>query len=189
MTGTVVVKATGSAYPDNQINYNAEGKRQESQLLRQGSILRGQQVAQGSTLGKEGKVLIGSGFVRTTSGGAQSVALNRFYPETITIHKGQTVTWTANDPVTPHTVTFGAEPGDPFTPVGLDGPGHATLTTPYPTRFVGPTVHSGPLGQGHLGPITFAPSFAVTFNAAGTYQYYCALHDDLGMVGTVNVVP
>jgi plastocyanin len=179
------VRAAGSSYPDSQINYNAEGKRKEAQLLTQGTRMRGQEVAQGSTLGKVGQVLIGSGFVRSTSGGAQSVSINRFYPETITIHKGQTVTWTANDPATPHTVTFGAEPANARAPVGLDGAGHATLSTPYPTRFVGTTVNSGFLGQGQPS----GTSFAVAFNAAGTYLYYCALHDDYGMLGAVNVLP
>jgi plastocyanin len=31
--------------------------------------------------------------------------------------------------------------------------------------------------------------FRVTFLHAGTYDYKCALHDDLGMVGKVIVLP
>jgi len=33
------------------------------------------------------------------------------------------------------------------------------------------------------------PRFRVTFTHAGTFDYYCALHEGLGMVGTVIVVP
>jgi plastocyanin len=33
------------------------------------------------------------------------------------------------------------------------------------------------------------PRFRVTFTHAGTFDYYCALHEGLGMVGTVVVVP
>jgi plastocyanin len=29
--------------------------------------------------------------------------------------------------------------------------------------------------------------FSVTFTAAGTYPYFCSLHADLGMVGTIVV--
>ncbi|HEY3437632.1 MAG TPA: plastocyanin/azurin family copper-binding protein [Actinotalea sp.] len=31
--------------------------------------------------------------------------------------------------------------------------------------------------------------FTVTFTAAGTFHYICAIHDDMGMVGDVVVVP
>ena len=31
--------------------------------------------------------------------------------------------------------------------------------------------------------------FRVTFASAGTYDYICGLHDDLGMVGRVVVIP
>jgi hypothetical protein len=33
------------------------------------------------------------------------------------------------------------------------------------------------------------PRFRVTFTHAGTFAYYCALHEGLGMLGTVIVVP
>jgi plastocyanin len=34
-----------------------------------------------------------------------------------------------------------------------------------------------------------ATYFRVTFMGAGTYNYHCVLHDNLGMVGEVVVVP
>jgi plastocyanin len=185
MTGTVRVQAEGSRYPETQSEYFAEGKRQEAQLLRRGSERRGQLVAQGGFAGKENRVIVGSGFITSNAGGQHSVSIDRFFPQSITVNVGEEVTWTAQDPATPHTVTFGAEPaGNPATPVGLDGANHATLNAPYPTLFVGPTVNSGFLGQPFPSQM-----FVVRFNALGTYRYYCALHADLGMVGTVNVIP
>jgi len=183
MTGTIRVQAAGTPYPASPQDVSSEGKRQESQLLQRGSQMRGQELAAADPA--HGRVNIGAGFVTDTSGGAQSVAIVRFLPQMLTIQAGDTVTWNAQDPATPHTVTFGDEPANIFPPVGLDGPGHATLTQPYPQRFVGPTVSSGFLGAGQPGGTTFR----ATFTAAGVYQYYCSIHDELGMVGTVTVLP
>jgi hypothetical protein len=45
------------------------------------------------------------------------------------------------------------------------------------------------LNAGSLIPPSFTVGRTVTFsfNTAGTYHYICALHDTLGMVGTVIV--
>jgi plastocyanin len=32
-------------------------------------------------------------------------------------------------------------------------------------------------------------TFRVTFNALGKYRFICELHDEIGMIGWVNVVP
>jgi len=185
MTGTIRVQAAGSPYPNSPQDVNSEGKRQESQLLSRGSQMRGQELAAADPA--HGQINVGAGFVTTTSGGAQSVAILRFLPQAVTVKVGDTVTWNAQDPATPHTVTFGVEPTNIFSPVGLDAPGHATLTQPYPERFVGPTISSGFMGQGPGRP--GGTTFRATFMAAGVYQYYCALHDELGMVGTITVLP
>jgi plastocyanin len=107
----------------------------------------------------------------------------RFLPQRIVVHAGDTVDWTNRDPETPHTVTFGVEPGGgplgAFAPSGVDGPGHATLTDP------GASANSGFIGAG----LPFGTGFSATFVAPGTYHYICALHDDLGMTGTVVVLP
>src|SRR5437762_13317033 len=44
----------------------------------------------------------------------------RFLKDTIVVHKGNTVEWTNLDPVTPHTITFGTEPANPQTLVGVN---------------------------------------------------------------------
>jgi plastocyanin len=107
----------------------------------------------------------------------------RFLPDRTVVRAGQTVTWTNRDPETPHTVTFGEEPGGgplgAFAPAGTDGPGHATLSAPDQA------VNSGFIGAG----LPAGTTFSATFTKPGTYAYICALHDELGMVGTVVVLP
>ena len=109
-------------------------------------------------------------------------------PDSKVVHVGETVTWTNLDPETPHTVTLGPEP--PGGPVGalLPSPGvtgqHATISGPVTS-----TINSGFLAMGD-GPFSVnGPQFSVTFQAAGTYKYLCVLHDDLGMVGSITVLP
>jgi plastocyanin len=120
---------------------------------------------------------------------AGSVTVFRFLPGRIVIHAGQTVTWNNVDAEVPHTVTFGAEPpGGPFGSFGPSGaavpgapgtPNHATLGSP------GTAANSGFIGAG----LPFGTTFTATFTAPGTYNYICALHDTLGMKGTIVVLP
>lgn len=101
----------------------------------------------------------------------------RFLPGTRSIHVGDSIDWTATDPATPHTVTFGPAPANPAAVFNATN-GSAVL----PTTPAGMTVSSGFLGE------PFARQrFTVTFNAPGAYEYYCALHRDLGMRGTMIV--
>src|SRR5579875_2080638 len=65
-----------------------------------------------------------------------------------------------------------------MTVVGTDSPGHATISS------ASQQVNSGFLGA----PFPQGVQFRMTFTAPGTYAYYCALHDDLGMRGTITVV-
>lgn len=145
------------------------------------------------------QVTAGIGKIVATAGGSSTLSIMRFFNHTTTIHVGDTVQWNNNDPVTPHTVTFGTEPPpdqlfppssnvDPGGP-GTDGALSATISSKKDS------VHSGFLmatGQDQVGlpqnNLT-KTEFRVTFTKAGTYQYICALHDDLGMKGTIVVLP
>jgi plastocyanin len=133
--------------------------------------------------------------VATTGGGSQTVSVMRFLPHTITVRVGDSVEWTNLEAVTGHTVTFGIEPDDPNSPPSanvsddFDGARHAFIGS------AADNVHSGVLRntlQDRLGlaqtPLGVT-RFRVTFTAPGTFRYICALHDDLGMVGTVIVEP
>jgi plastocyanin len=93
----------------------------------------------------------------------------RFIRPTVTVHVGESVTFVNNGMGAPHTVTFGTEPENAFIPLG------------DPTNYTGGQLNSGIQLPGS--------SFTVTFNKAGTFDYLCALHDYMGMVGRVIVRP
>jgi plastocyanin len=141
-----------------------------------------------------GHVVAGIGEVSATAGGSSTLSVLRFNNSSMVIHAGQTVEWTNEDPITPHTITFGTEPLNPIPPSGtftVDGDGalHATISS------TSDSVHSGfivaapqdriGLPQAALGNTRFR----VTFPKVGVFPYICALHDDLGMKGTITVVP
>jgi plastocyanin len=176
MKGTVHVNEAGSRYPRTQLQYDQQGRAQSFGLLGLGLGLAGQGLADAF---KGGGKDVTAGIGRLLPGVA-TVAVVEFEPKVRVVHVGDTVTFTNFDPEFPHTVTFGQEPpGDQpgaFLPSGLiDGNGHSTLSAP------GQSVNSGFLGANG--------SFQVKFSGPGTYPYICALHDDLGMKGTIQVLP
>jgi plastocyanin len=146
-------------------------------------------------------VTVGVGEISATAGGSQTLSVVRFIDDNITIRAGQTVEWNNHDPVTPHTVTFGIEPTDILGPPSgnlnpdpdPDGALHGTISSNADS------VHSGLIvapPQPRLGVPELPPDpplgvtrFRVTFPHAGTFPYICALHDNLGMKGTVIVLP
>ncbi|WP_288025536.1 plastocyanin/azurin family copper-binding protein [Arthrobacter sp.] len=91
----------------------------------------------------------------------------RFIQPTVKVRVGEKVTFINNGMAAPHTVTFGAEPANFAVPVG------------DPATFAGGDLNSGLMLPGS--------TFTVTFTKAGTFSYICALHDYMGMVGTVVV--
>jgi plastocyanin len=119
----------------------------------------------------------------------------RFLHGTIQIREGDTVEWSNLDPQEPHTITFGTEPANPFPPsanvtVDADGVRHATMDA------ISDSVHSGFIEatfQDFPGLISENPldhtRFRITFTEVGTYPYRCVLHDNLGMTGTIVVLP
>ena len=93
--------------------------------------------------------------------------LMRFVRANIVVHVGDEVTFVNDGMGAPHTVTFGEEPADEFAAVG------------DPADFTG-----GDLSSGLILPKS---TFTVKFNKAGDFDYICALHDFMGMKGTVEV--
>ncbi|HLG50911.1 MAG: cupredoxin domain-containing protein [Chloroflexi bacterium] len=89
---------------------------------------------------------------------------NKFDPDTVTISKGQTVTW-QNVSSSGHTATFDpskvANKADVSLPEGVQ-----------------------PFDSGNIDP---GQSWSHTFTEAGTYKYTCIPHEALGMHGTVIV--
>jgi plastocyanin len=179
MQGTVHVQPAASAYPSTQAQYDIAARATGNRLLAAGRALTGRTVGATHASGRT-QATLGTG---AGLGDYGSLAIMRFLPSEIVIHAGGTVEWTNRDPETPHTVTFGDEPaGGPFgafAPSGAAVPGHATLDRPDQDA------NSGFVGAG----LPFGTTFSATFTTAGTYHFICVLHDDLGMTGTVIVLP
>lgn len=176
MTGVVHVRPAGASLPHNQAWYDQQSAASEAQRLGQATHLI--DVALQST--PAGQDTAGIGVIQTTG----SLAVLRFLPQNLTVKVNQTLTFNTRDPQTPHTITFGPDGaiGDPTPPAGLDGTGHATISS------TDQVVNSGFLwSQPPPGFPTFGTSFSVKFTKPGLYNFRCELHDTLGMVGSVNV--
>jgi plastocyanin len=195
MTAVIHVLPTTRPLPHAQAFYDSQAERLRNQLLAvadsDGDVDRSMIT---SSTGYGHQVITGAGRVVATPGGHSTVSIMRFMQPVVRVHVGDTVEWGNDDPVTPHTITFGTEPVDAFLPspnvvTDADGALHATLTSTS--------------GSAHSGFIVAAPAeqfgvaetpagttrFRVTFKHAGVYPYLCALHDDLGMKGKVIVDP
>lgn len=161
MTGVVHVSAAGTAYPYTQQDYNRAGNHQAAAALFAGRTAYRQARQAHATTGSQVQVGIdGEGF-----------GVSRFVRDNVVVHVGETVSFSTAGPGAPHTVTFGQEP------LGL------AILAPSgdPTDYGGGDLNSGVLAPG--------VPFTVTFTAAGKYHYICAIHDGMGMVGDVVVVP
>lgn len=197
MTGVVHVLPLSDPLPHDQAFYNDEAARERSALLSDPD-----QDGSDSDTDTAGfaqlTVSAGVGEIVTTGGGSHTLSVMRFMHSQTVIHAGETVEWTNLDPVTAHTITFGAEPANlipPSSNVTLDEDlaRHATINSPTDN------VHSGfivaapqdriGLTQSALPPVGNVTRFRVTFKQPGTFPYICALHDGLGMEGTVIVLP
>jgi plastocyanin len=139
-------------------------------------------------------ITAGIGEISATAGGTQTLSVLRFIGDKIQIRVNDTVEWTNQDPVTPHTVTFGPEPPNIFLPfptnplpVDAEGVPHVSINSPKESFSSGLifAARQDQIGnpQTPLGPTRFR----ATFRNPGTFPYKCALHDNLGMTGTVVV--
>ncbi len=109
-----------------------------------------------------------------------TIAVLEFMPETVTVTVGETLTWSWDGTIEPHSVTFVPPGTDPPTAEELD-----TYLAPTPPTgaYDGTTVvNSGllPLGTADV------PPFSMSFGKVGEYKYYCVIHPK--MIGTVDVV-
>lgn len=194
MTGTVHVLSPSETLPHNQDFYDRQAQREQSRLLADASRLGARGTPAGED-GVQGDVAAGIGEIVTTTGdGTAMVSVMRFQRETIVVRVGDTVTWTNLDPSANHTVTFGVEPADPrpattTLPLASDGARQAVISSPADS------VSSGfltPAPQDRTNLAQSSPGitrFRVTFTSPGTFSYICAIHDQLGMKGTVIVQP
>jgi plastocyanin len=191
MTGVVHVVAPSATLPHGQNFYDREMQRNGERLLADASSL-GKERNSRSVESAGNVVAVGIGEVETSGAGSQTASLMRFLRRTIVVHVGDTVVWTSLDPSINHTVTFGAEPADPRptsanVSASSDGAREATIASTSDnvnSGFLSPTPQDrANLAQANPG----VTRFRVTFTAPGTFNYICAVHDQLGMAGTVVV--
>jgi plastocyanin len=214
MFGTIHVLNASEKLPYDQADYDAQAQIELQSLLNDEdapanathhhSMAAMPGMLTASVIHGPTQVIAGFGQIAATPGGQESLSVVRFINGTVEIHAGDTVEWANWDPIIAHTITFGTEPADTFDPscgpapgcqvaIDPDGALHAYITGP------GQNVHSGFIFaalEGYTGGLPvpqlplFPPSrFRINFTAPGTYNYSCALHDTLGMVGKVIVLP
>ncbi len=193
MTGVVHVMNPSANLPHNQDFYDRQAQRDAALLISAANRLQSLGPPAEQDLTQGNAVAAGIGVIMTTTGyGSQTASLMKFVRDTIVVHVGDTVEFTNMDPSINHTVTFGTEPLDPRPPTTTlppapDGARQAVINS------TSDRVNSGflsPTAQDRIGltPANIgATRFRVTFNAPGTFPFICAIHDELGMKGTVIV--
>lgn len=188
-TAIIHVLDLSAKLPHDQAFYSAEAADVEKDLLSSAGHMIDHE-----TDSSTDEVTAGTGAIVATGGGSETLSVMRFMHPDKVVHVGETVEWTNDDPVTPHTITFGVEPANPNPPSANvakdpDGALHATVSSPKDN------VHSGFIAaapQDQIGlpqPLPGITRFRVTFPRPGTFQYKCVLHDGLGMLGKVTVLP
>ena len=188
MQGTVHVLDKSQALPHDQAFYDAQTQSDRKAMLKDMSEDLHNDHQSGS------EITAGVGEVIATSGGTHTLSVLRFMQKRATIRVGGTVEWSDRDSITPHTITFGEEPADVVAPsanvtVDADGARHAVIASNSDN------VHSGFIQAAPQDRIGLPQSplgvtrFRVTFTKPGVYHYICALHDELGMKGSIVVLP
>lgn len=163
MIGLIHVRPAGTRYPLSQQDYNAQVNKSTHALLQIGYKL-----VQEAIRSSNSHYILDS----TNKG---SVMVMRFFPQHAVIHVGDTIRFVNTDAMEPHTVTFGVSQANDFAPYGNS------------TAFDG----TSPLNSGFIGanPHWFGKLFKVKFVKAGTFAFRCDLHDYMGMLGKIVVLP
>jgi plastocyanin len=191
MTGVVHVLDPAEPLPHDQDFYDDQAADERHDLLRDTDHdvdrERNERL-------HEHEVKAGAGEIVATPGGSATISVVRFLYSPTVIHVGETVEWSNSNPTAPHTITFGAEPANLVPPSAnvksdADGALHAVINSQADS------VHSGFIVAAPQERIGLAQApvsvtrFRVTFTQPGIFKYLCALHDELGMVGRVIVLP
>jgi plastocyanin len=192
MTGTVTVVAENAADVDSQADIDAMAAVEEVALRAQIEALRAAGEMIQSEAGPDGATTwhINVG----PTGFDNQLELYEFMADNLTIQQGDTVIW-ANTAPSIHTVTF--HPGQlapEFVIPEFQEAGPPILVlNPLATFPVKPTGEFDGTGYRNSGIMTGSggpggSSFSMTFSAAGSFDYICAIHGLLGMEATITVV-
>jgi plastocyanin len=189
MAGLITVLPAGAELPST----DAKNQIRAQKAMAADLALGRRALGRASSNVEDSKVAAGLGVPSVQGQGLGSDSILRFAPSTIQINAGQSVTWFNRDINAPHTVTFGEEqPGPPGAPPGFVPYGGTTVTSPSAQVNSGFLISQELVDYINAGSL-FPPGFVITrgatftFPNAGIYHYICALHDTVGMVGTVIV--
>lgn len=178
MSGTITVVPDSQKLPKTDAQYQKMAHARMTVDIAHGHDIEAASIEAAMTAADIG----GNGIEVAIGGGNGVSTVMRFFSSDLTIHVGDTVHFVNQDPFTPHTVTFGAEP--PGGDLGLVAPANRSFPFNTATSYDG----SVNLSSGFLLSVfPWGNMFNVTFTAAGTYSYICGLHDMMGMVGTITV--
>jgi len=196
MKATVVVQEAGSALPEDQAAIDARAEEERAALIEEGMAEIAEYAKATATARDDGSTL----WEIAAGAGEGQARVLRFLPDTLEIKAGDTVRWVNHSKTEPHTVTFlgtGVEqPEDAIEPQP-SGPPKIVLS-PLLLFPQGGEVYSGEglFNSGYTGelsgePLPGGPAYELTFDTAGEFPYYCALHgsgpEGPGMTGTITV--
>ncbi len=188
MTGAVVVEPVTATTVPEQKDIDAQIKAEMAPLSAQVEAAKAATKAAQSALAPDGSALW---FVSAGSSvGNPSAGTYAFGPKDLTVKVGDTVIWVSGEF---HTVTFDPAPPPPEFVIPKPQEGGPPLLTVNPEVLLpakpaavydpAQYYNSGPMGPGSPAGTTFA----LTFDKPGTYEYFCAVHRELGMKGAVTV--
>ncbi len=193
MNGKVIVQPQGTAYPKTPAQVDADARAQVAadQQMAIGMKAKATQ-APASRPGPKGSTI----HVVNMGYSTDMVDYMKFAPSNLTIQVGDTVEWQANNGGTPHTVTFlagGKEPDLILTEPQQNGPPKLVLNPEVAapaggSTFSGNNLTSSGIIFGQQDPTPGPKTYSLVFDKAGTYDYLCLLHDQMGMTGTITVV-
>src|SRR3981081_118116 len=182
MTETIDVLPMSEALPKTDAEYQSIAQREVARDLAAVADIASEARENNEDQDGTPTVLAGAGSRRVTN--------LAFFPSAVTIHVGQKVTFLkTQDPTEPHTVLFGIEPPGDVAPLIASGGNTYNGTGTVNSGFLS-TKAQYQYFQLAGTPLPVAVTkFTVTFTAAGTWDYICALHDGAGMRGKVIVRP
>lgn len=172
-------KSAGVPGADNQQSLDARGAAEYNSQLTQikavAANLGAQPVAVSTKAGGASQytVVVGAAVAQQT----WQADAQQFFPPAVNIKEGDSIVW-RNDTQTPHTVTIGPPPA--FTDIT-----ETPVVKPAGGVYTGGNANSGTLWS--IPDPAANKTFELVFAKQGSYNYYCLLHENQGMVATVNV--